>query len=1515
MARGCYRGKEWGLAACGCEGQKTCRDAGSVDRYRLRLQGVLPGRGESSSTSDVWTRAKPSIKCGSRRSGQESNGGSGIRCRDCLCLSHRTRECGEIAKDKEHSSSKVDFTEFKQFEFGGRRPSGPSEKELARRGYWWRKSQKATNNSHEFEKQISFVGASGERSDEGFRQSGLESGVRTAERWPGSHSRSFSTTPDGESKGKAEKGEESSPKRKKHECKLEFFRRSRQFGFRSPSKTRTRSGGGDISKLQTPDVQKASEIHEKIREGGGARSGGGKPSLSSVGDWKEDRMGEAKKLTKMSLHAFRHPHQVAEGPDRKGHSSNSAVLEVGAPSSARRRLEHCLAFDASSGPLDPQTVGRGSGRFGKRNSILEKHGRPQQECREDPTRNWSSSGRWCGARSAKERWKRKRKGQGQEGGRQDGVVVVEQGKTNSAKSGFNSAAESLMKNNGSFGRFLKLVHEKPYLEGSRPRTSLNTERRDCKIFPSLLVVPKQAEATRSSRRNRRGRGHFSTWGDVRVLWCMFTFLEGGSPHRHKDQVHLANRAAATPWSPQHASYAGCLHDEIHKFNRLRLDQPLGRGLEQLEKLISRIQNSSYNPGSYNLEALQSSAMEVKPERMSLPSVAGIIDPADHLKGDHRVQFETMAGTIPIYDSPEDPIKPCLKISPENVVPVYQKLLDSGVGVLIPESLALRDEHGNIISAGLFAVPHKETSDRVICDRRPQNQIERRMVWAKLPHGCMLTQIILHPDCSIRGSGDDLSNYFFYLLRHQEAWLHRNCVGKPVSGADFKKYGCDPSQKYLLCFTVIPMCDANAVDIAQQTHLEILKEVGTMRDDEAICYRSPLPPKEFFEGLYIDDHIALQITPKKKFRKGKKQKLYRDEVVMQDSRGHYKKLGIPTSEKKAFTKEPRFLAWGTEVDSESGRVGTPLYKLKQLRGLLEDVCSLPKVTKKLVQRCLGLVVHPCMHKRIIMCLLQEVYIWVENMHPTQPCKIPNKVREELLCLALTLPLCHANIRRPVSCRVSATDASLDGGGRACTITTPEVSQTLYRYAVHKGEAVRLDWEHGALAPPSEMSPAPPQLEALMNAHVWNTTHKCRFGHRQHINILELKMVKAELVERVQESCDPGRHVVLVDSRVVAGAYGRGRSSSKQINRVLRQMLGWSLVGMKDIVLIWVQSCMNPADHPSRGVPIPLPRDNDPILHEVFGNDIPDVQTRRSTRTINRIQSKGLSKTYKRDKVSVEKEEGSFETVNKTIIPPEKDSGQKQVPTETDECSVRPPHSHPAQGLWTFREIFAGCGALTRVFLKKKKFLVGKTIEIIQHGKADPKHDILVDDTFKRLCVEAAQPKQFWHFGLPCGSFSIMQQMNKGTRTASCPEGDGSLEREIRGNKIAERTFILCLILHKHNNFFTIENPRTSHVWKLKTFQELLNKTKCTRVDFDQCEYGLKIPDNSGVEGLARKGTSIVGTLPNLSALRRKCSGQHNHVQVIGGARTKSGWQRRSTLAGAYPTQLCSAYHRCCERLFV
>ncbi len=100
-------------------------------------------------------------------------------------------------------------------------------------------------------------------------------------------------------------------------------------------------------------------------------------------------------------------------------------------------------------------------------------------------------------------------------------------------------------------------------------------------------------------------------------------------------------------------------------------------------------------------------------------------------------------------------------------------------------------------------------------------------------------------------------------------------------------------------------------------------------------------------------------------------------------------------------------------------------------------------------------------------------------------------------------------------------------------------------------------------------------------------------------------------------------------------------------------------------------------------------------------------------------------------------------------------------------------------------------------------------------------------------------------------------------------------------------------------------------QLKAF---LEKTGAQQVHLDQCAYNLRIPDNDGNMQLAKKGTIFAGTLPGLEMMFRRCSGDHQHVHVIGGVRTKEGWVRRSTLAGAYPPLLCKKYVNVCLRLF-
>ena len=165
-----------------------------------------------------------------------------------------------------------------------------------------------------------------------------------------------------------------------------------------------------------------------------------------------------------------------------------------------------------------------------------------------------------------------------------------------------------------------------------------------------------------------------------------------------------------------------------------------------------------------------------------------------------------------------------------------------------------------------------------------------------------------------------------------------------------------------------MGDLNAVDIAQQVHVEILRDCQCMDPCDVLKFKGTLPATCTFEGLYIDDHIVAQILPSKKNRS--KADRFKDEDIIDRSRAMFKSLGIPTSGKKAFSKSEEFVAWGTAMDNRSGRVDTPLHKLRHLADLLSATCRLKLVSKKLLQGLTGPLAHPFLHRRIAMSILPQ-----------------------------------------------------------------------------------------------------------------------------------------------------------------------------------------------------------------------------------------------------------------------------------------------------------------------------------------------------------------------------------------------------------------------------------------------------------------------------------------------------------------------------------------------------------------
>ena len=225
---------------------------------------------------------------------------------------------------------------------------------------------------------------------------------------------------------------------------------------------------------------------------------------------------------------------------------------------------------------------------------------------------------------------------------------------------------------------------------------------------------------------------------------------------------------------------------------------------------------------------------------------------------------------------------------------------------------------------------------------------------------------------------------------------------------------------------------------------------------------------------------------------------------------------------------------------------------------------------------------------------------------------------------------------------------------------------------------------------------------------------------------------------------------------------------------------------------------------------------------------------------------------------------------------------------------------------FREIFAGKARLSQRVGLTGAFRVLESLEYMEKGVKVEAKNMLNNRVYAQLKKDAKHPGQVWHFGLPCSSFSIIQHSNQGTRRKCRPEGLGTLSRELEGNILLKRTLRLIDILCKNGSCWTIENPLSSYVWCMPAMLKKLGEKDTISVTFDQCSYGLRLPDKDGNLGPCKMATRMVGNLRGLEKLHKTCTCKHPHVHAIGGVRTRSGWKRRSELAGRYPISLCDSY---------
>ncbi len=396
------------------------------------------------------------------------------------------------------------------------------------------------------------------------------------------------------------------------------------------------------------------------------------------------------------------------------------------------------------------------------------------------------------------------------------------------------------------------------------------------------------------------------------------------------------------------------------------------GLEDLERLFCKV-HADLDPYQSHFVSSQSSH---HPDQTSCASVTGCrisaaasqtsAKPvhADRVKWENPPSFEARDFLEPLtraaFDDPEtlrkDPnewpraFPGKMHITREEMLKLIDRWDALGACRLI--DAASKDYREAV---GIFCVDKGKFYDRLIINPKTINSRMHSIAVStkELAPGSMLGLLSLGPGEVFRFNADDLTD-FYYTFRVSEARSRRNAFRMKFQSQELCHLTCyDDSMKdkeILVCLSTLAMGDSLAVEIAQQSHCNVLKVFcGAMDPSECLRYRSPIPRGDFVELLAIDDHVGIQRVPKSSF---KDTPYLRDSHIFDLAAKAYKTVGLVQQEKKRKRNQLQGIILGADFDGLAGIVMGPRNRIAILCILTSIIATKGTCTPKLLQIILG-----------------------------------------------------------------------------------------------------------------------------------------------------------------------------------------------------------------------------------------------------------------------------------------------------------------------------------------------------------------------------------------------------------------------------------------------------------------------------------------------------------------------------------------------------------------------------------
>lgn len=140
---------------------------------------------------------------------------------------------------------------------------------------------------------------------------------------------------------------------------------------------------------------------------------------------------------------------------------------------------------------------------------------------------------------------------------------------------------------------------------------------------------------------------------------------------------------------------------------------------------------------------------------------------------------------------------------------------------------------------------------------------------------------------------------------------------------------------------------------------------------------------------------------------------------------------------------------------------------------------------------------------------------------------------------------------------------------------DLRRCLLRRVNHTGSDIRIC--SGVILNPK----AYPRQSVCSDWWKWRPLFAYRWQRRDHINTLELKSITHAVQWRIRHLKEQGARVFhITDSYVCVSIIGKGRSSSRMLNRVLQELNAWLLTFNVYLLVLHVESTDNPTDEQSR-----------------------------------------------------------------------------------------------------------------------------------------------------------------------------------------------------------------------------------------------------------------------------------------------------------------------------------------------